>query len=63
MVRKILDGVVSILAVAGFFIFVGAVGTMDVMVEQKIDYPMIDTIRTLVPGLLLMVPAIIREVI
>lgn len=63
MVRKILDGVITILAVVGFFVFMGAVGTMDFMVEQKIDYPMIDTVKTAIPGLLLMVPSIVREVI
>lgn len=63
MVYKIFNWVVSILAVAGFFILLGGVGTMDFMVESKINYPMLDTIKTVVPGLLMMLPAIIREVI
>lgn len=57
------DWVVTILAVVGFFIFIGAVGTMDFMVEREVNYPMINTIKTAVPGLLMMLPAIIREVI
>lgn len=63
MKRKFLDGAITILAVVGFFVFIGAVGTMDFMVEQRINYPISNTIRTAVPGLLLMLPAIIREVI
>lgn len=63
MVRKIFNWVVTILAVAGFFILVGGIGTMDFMVEQKVVYPMVNTIKTVIPGLLMMLPAIIREVI
>ena len=63
MKRKIFDGMITIIAVIGFFILVGGVGTMDFMVEQKIDYPMIDTMKTVILGLLMMLPAIIREVI
>lgn len=63
MKRKIFDGMITIIAVIGFFILVGGVGTMDFMVEQKIDYPMINTMKTVALGLLMMLPAIIREVI
>ena len=61
--RKIFNAAITVLAVVGFFIFMGAIGTMDFMVEQKIDYPMIASVRTAVPGLLCMLPAIIREVL
>ena len=63
MMHKVFDWVVTILAVVGFFIFMGAVGTMDIMVEKKIDYPLLNTIKTALPGLLCMIPAIVREVL
>lgn len=62
MKLKIFNIVLTVLAVVGFFIIMGAVGTMDFMVEQKVDYPMVNTIKTVVIGMIMMLPAIIREV-
>lgn len=62
MKLKIFNIVLTVLAVVGFFIIMGAVGTMDFMVEQKIYYPMSNTIKTAVVGTIMMLPAIIREV-
>lgn len=62
MKLKIFNIVLTVLAVVGFFIIMGAVGTMDFMVEQKVNYPMVNTIKTVAIGMIMMVPAIIREV-
>ena len=62
MKLKIFNIVLTVLAVVGFFIIMGAVGTMDFMVEQKVNYPMANTIKTVAIGMIMMVPAIIREV-
>ena len=62
MKLKIFNAFVTMLAVIGFFVFIGAVGNMDYMVEIGQDYPLIDTLRTIILGVLLILPAVVREV-
>lgn len=60
--KQICKNIISILAGLGFIILMGAVGTSDYMTEAGIYYPFMNTVRLMVVGILLMVPAIIREV-
>ncbi len=53
--------IISAMAIVGFIIILGAVGTSDYMVECGVDYPLAKTTQTMLVGLLLMMPAIIRE--
>lgn len=62
MKLKIFNLFVTALAVLGFFVFIGAVGTMDYMVEIGQDYPLIETVKTICLGCLLILPAVVREV-
>lgn len=63
MIRKIFNFLVVVSAIVGFCIFVGGIGTMDFMVEQCIDYPMIETFKTCGIGMLLMLPVIVKKVV
>lgn len=63
MKLKILNTLVTMLAVVGVFIAIGAVGTCDYMVETGQYYPLSQTIKTLLFGCSLTIPAIVREVL
>lgn len=63
MICKIFNFLVVVSAIVGFCIFVGGIGTMDFMVEQRIDYPMIETFNTCGIGMLLMLPVIVKKVV
>lgn len=57
--RKVLEIVLKVLAIAGILIFIGGVGTMDYMVTVHRHYPLIKTILTLLIGIVLVIPAIL----
>ena len=63
MKQRIVNVFVTVLAIVGIFIFLGAIGNMDYSVEVGIEYPLIDTIKMLFAGLAMTVPAVIREVL
>ena len=62
MKSKLLNLCITLLAVIGVIICVGAVGTMDYMTELGRDYPLINTIKTTLLGIAFICPAVIREV-
>lgn len=62
MKRKIFNLFITMLAVAGVVIFVGAVGMCDYTVEVGKHYPLLQTIMLMVVSGILCLPAIIREV-
>ena len=58
--RKILSYTTSIMAVAGCFIIIGAIGNIDYHVELHEQYSIMPTIKMLIIGLSLIIPAYIR---
>ncbi len=62
MKRKIFNGLITALAVVGILTIIGGVGTSDYMVEIGQDYPSSETMKTLLMGALMVLPAIVREV-
>lgn len=48
-----------ILAFIGFFMIAGALGNDDVMTFSNVAYPLTETMRTVVVGISLMIPAVI----
>lgn len=54
---------ITISAIIGVIIFIGAVGTSDYMDELGLYYPLIKVVKTFLVGVLMGVPALIREVI
>lgn len=62
MKRKIFNLFITMLAVAGIVIFVGAVGMCDYTVEVGKHYPLLQTIMLMFVSGILCLPAIIREV-
>ena len=63
MKRKILNLFITLLAVVGVFVVIGAVGTMDYMVDIGRHYSLFNTARTMIVGIVMCLPAIIRQVI
>lgn len=55
--------VTHILAFIGFFVIAGALGNDDVMIFSTGAYPLIETLRTVAVGAVLMLPAVVVEVI
>lgn len=62
VMKKLINWSLTIIAIVGFFVLIGSVGKMDFMLEKGIDYPLISTIKSSVIGILMILPAIIREV-
>ena len=62
MKRKIFNLFITMLAVAGVVVFVGAVGMCDYTVEVGKHYPLLQTIMLMVVSGILCLPAIIRGV-
>ena len=62
MKRKIFNGFITILAIIGFFVIIGGVGTMDYMATIGEHYPLIETLKTMMVGFLFVLPAVVREV-
>lgn len=62
MKRKLLNLFITALAVVGVVVFVGAVGTMDYMVEVGKHYSLFNTLRTMFVGGVLCLPAVVRQV-
>lgn len=62
MKRKIFNFVITSLAVIGILTIIGSVGTADYMVEIGQDYPMSETMKTMLIGVLMVLPAVVREV-
>lgn len=62
VMKKLINWSLTIIAIVGFFVLIGSVGKMDFMLEKGIDYPLINTIKSSVIGILMILPAIIREV-
>lgn len=58
--RKILSYTTSIMAVVGILIIVGSIGNIDYHVELHEQYSIMPTIRMLIIGLSLIIPAYIR---
>ena len=58
----VINWLVTLLAIIGMFIIIGAVGTMDYMVTIGKEYPMCETVKTSMVGIIMIAPAIIREV-
>jgi hypothetical protein len=63
MRQRVIDLIFGVLAAIGFFIIVGAAGTVDYHVEMHESYSMISTIKMLIIGLLLIVPASVRSML
>lgn len=57
--RKTMNRVITVLAIVGVVIIIGAVGKCD----QVDSYPLIEGVKTVLFGSLLGLPAFIREVI
>ncbi len=57
--RKTINRIITVLAVVGVIIIIGAVGKCD----QVDSYPLIEGIKTILIGCALGLPAFIREVI
>ena len=57
--RKTINRIITVLAVVGVIIIIGAVGKCD----QVDSYPLIEGIKTILIGCVLGLPAFIREVI
>lgn len=60
MKSKIFNSILASLAVVGFIIVMGGIGTMDFMVERSVNYPLINSIKTIGIGMLLMTPCAIK---
>lgn len=63
MKHKLFNLFITLLAIAGIFVIIGAVGKMDYMVSTYQPYPLINTVKTLLTGMLMCLPAIVREVL
>ncbi|MBO6271720.1 hypothetical protein J6O48_02950 [bacterium] len=63
MKLRIFNIVFIVLAVVGFVIVMGGVGTMDFMVESGVDYPLINSIKTVGIGMLMMIPSGVKEIV
>lgn len=62
MLRKILNVVITALAIVGIFLFIGAVGTVDMYTEMGEYYPVVSTMYIFAFSILLMLPALIRGI-
>ncbi len=62
MKLKIFNRIISILALVGIFVIIGAVGNVDYMVAIGKDYPLWKTCVTTLIGVIMLIPAVIREV-
>ena len=56
---KKIETVLIVMGFIGFLIVLGAIGTDDYYTEIGQYYPLINVIKTAIPGILLMVPGII----
>lgn len=54
--------VTGVLAVVGVFVIAGAMGNDDVMVMSHVVYPLAETMKTVLVGVALIVPEIVRSV-
>lgn len=54
--------IINVLACVGLFLFMGAIGTSDYMVEVGEYYPLSETIKLLIIAFILEIPIIVREV-
>lgn len=54
--------VTGVLAVIGVFVIAGAMGNDDVMVMSHVAYPLAETLKTILIGVALIVPEIVRNV-
>ena len=63
MKLRIVNIVFIVLAVVGFVIVMGGIGTMDFMVERGVDYPLINSIKTVGIGMLMMIPSGVKEIV
>ena len=61
--KRFINVIVTVSAIVGIVIFIGAVGNMDYMVTIGQDYPLVDTVKMLFAGFVCVIPAIIREVL
>lgn len=61
METRIINRIITIMAVIGVIIFIGAVGHSDYMSECHKYYPLSSTVKNMLFGMLLIVPAIIRN--
>ena len=62
MKLKIFNSLITILAILGIFVIIGAVGKVDYMVSIGVDYPLWKICLTTLVGFIMIVPALIREV-
>ena len=60
--KQLLNKGITLLAVIGVIVIIGALGNVDYLTTVGKDYSLITTIKSVVVGILLIVPAIIREV-
>lgn len=63
MKLRIFNIVFIVLAVVGFVIVMGGIGTMDFMVESGVDYPLINSIKTVGIGMLMMIPSGVKGIV
>lgn len=62
MKSKIIHYLISVLAVVGIIVVLGAVGSSDYAVEIGTDLPLWSTVKMLLLGVSFMTPAFLREV-
>lgn len=62
MKSKIIHYLISMLAVVGIVVVLGAVGSSDYAVEVVTDLPLWSTVKMLLLGVSFMTPAFLREV-
>lgn len=60
--KKLFDLFLIVLAVIGVFFIIGSVGTSDYMDAQFIEYPVINVLKMMGIGALMILPIVVREV-
>lgn len=60
--RKVFNGMITVLALAGVVTIIGGVGTADYMVELGQEYSTFEMLKMMLLGVLMILPAIVREV-
>ena len=62
MKLKIFNYFITMLAIVGVFVIIGSAGTLDYMVSIGKEYPLWKTVLTALAGVIMILPAVIREV-
>lgn len=63
MKKKTVDRIITVLACVGILLLIGSAGNADYATEVGEHYPLIDSVKLIVAGIIMLLPAILREVI